>query len=191
MTGKAIFLDRDGTINEEKGYICHLAETEIFPFAFEAVRLMNENHFKVICITNQSSIARGICSPEQVEDFHANLQKEFLKKQAVIERFYYCPYHPDGVIDSFKKIHPWRKPSAGMLFQAANDFQLDLARSYMIGDDLIDLLAGRNAGCKAILVLTGKGYETQKKLEKSAPIITPDRITANILTAIREITGQH
>ncbi|UCH93316.1 MAG: HAD family hydrolase, partial [Candidatus Aminicenantes bacterium] len=174
---KAIFLDRDGTIIEEKGYICHLAQSEIFPFAYEAVRMMNENHFKVIVITNQSAVARGICTGEQVENLHLTIQKEFLKRQAVIDRFYYCPYHTDGVIEAFKKDHPWRKPAPGMILQAAKDFDINLSQSYMIGDDLIDIQVGKNAGCQTVLVLTGKGRQTKKKLEKEN--IIPDLISEN------------
>ncbi len=187
MMNRAIFLDRDGTIMEEKGYICHLVKSDIFPFAYEAVRMMNEYRFKVIVVTNQAAVARGIRSLEQVENLHAALREEFLQRQAVIEKFYYCPYHPEGVIDSLKKLHPWRKPSPGMLLQAAEDFHIDLSQSVMIGDDLIDILAGKNAGCKTILVLTGKGADTLKKLEESDPAIAPDGVSANIFTAVKEI----
>lgn len=182
---KAVFLDRDGTIIEEKGYICHLRESEIFPFSFEALRRMKENHFKVIGITNQSSIARGICTQEQVEKIHAEILAEFLERQAVIDKFYYCPYHVDGVVEKFKKSHPWRKPLPGMLLRAAKDFDIDLSRSYMMGDDLVDIQAGKNANCKTVLVLTGKGRQTREKLAKEN--IRPDLISENILTAFEEI----
>ena len=182
---KAIFLDRDGTIIEERGYICHLSESEIFTFSVDAVRRMNENDFKVFGITNQSSIARGICTQEQVEKIHAQICEEFLKQRAVIHRFYYCPYHVDGMVEKFKKSHPCRKPAPGMLIRAAKDFNIDLSQSYMMGDDLIDILAGKNAGCKTVLVLTGKGRETRVKLEKEN--IVPDFISENILTAVEEI----
>lgn len=182
---RAIFLDRDGTIIEEKGYICHLSESAIFPFAFEAVRLMNQHHFKVIGITNQSAVARAICTQEQVETMHAEIREAFLQRQAVIETFYYCPYHADGVVEEFKKNHPWRKPSPGMLLQAAADYSIDLSASYIIGDDTIDIQAGKNAGCKTILVLTGKGCQTREKLKQHH--IAPDLTAENILIAINKI----
>lgn len=185
MKNKAIFLDRDGTIIQDRGYICHLFESEIFPFAYEAVRIMNENQFKVIGITNQSSIARGICSPEQVETLHLTIREKLQVRQALIEKFYYCPYHADGEIPAYKKEHPWRKPSPGMLIQAARDFNIQLSHSYMMGDNLIDIQAGKNAGCRTVLVLTGKGLQTKEKLEKEN--INPDLICKNILTAIKEI----
>jgi D-glycero-D-manno-heptose 1,7-bisphosphate phosphatase len=176
---KAIFLDRDGTIIEEKGYICKLSESEIFPFAFDAVKRMNAQGFKVIVVTNQSSIARGICKKEDVEKMHADIQYEFEKNNAHIHRFYYCPYHKNGIIEEFKIEHPWRKPEPGMLLQAAKDFNLDLSASYMIGDDTIDIFAGINAGSKTTLILTGKGKETKKKLQDLN--IKPDFISENIL----------
>jgi D-glycero-D-manno-heptose 1,7-bisphosphate phosphatase len=185
---KAIFLDRDGTIIEEKGYICFLRQSEIFPFTAEAVRLMNENHFKVIGITNQSAIARGICTREQVETIHREIINTLAKQKAVIDRFYYCPYHEQGVIPGYRKKSDWRKPEPGMILQAAADFNIDLSQSYMMGDDLIDIETGKNAGCRTVLVLTGKGRETRDMLlEKD---IRPDLITENILTAIKEVSKE-
>jgi D-glycero-D-manno-heptose 1,7-bisphosphate phosphatase len=182
---KAIFLDRDGTIIEEKGYICRLRQSEIFPFSAEAVRLMNEHHFKAIVITNQSAIARGICSREQVETIHREIAETLAKQSAVIDRFYYCPFHPEAAIPECRKKSGWRKPLPGMIFQAAADFHIDLSQSYMVGDDLVDIETGKNAGCKTILVLTGKGRQAREQLP--AWSIQPDIVSENILTAIREI----
>lgn len=182
---KAIFLDRDGTIIEEKGYICNLRQSEIFPFTAEAVRLMNENHFKVIGITNQSAVARGICTREQVETIHREIIDTLAAQGAVIHRFYYCPYHEQGVIPGYRKKSDRRKPEPGMILQAAKDFNIDLSQSYMIGDDLIDIETGKNAGCRTVLVLTGKGNETRERL--AGINIQPDLITGNILTAIKEL----
>jgi D-glycero-D-manno-heptose 1,7-bisphosphate phosphatase len=182
---RAVFLDRDGTLIVEKGYICDFSEVEIFPFAFEAVRLMREHHFKVIVVTNQSAVARGICRLGQVEDLHRCLREEFINREAPIEKIYYCPYLAGGKIKAFQQDHPWRKPRPGMLLQAAADFDIDLSRSYMMGDDLIDLQAGKWAGCKTVLVLTGKGAETEKRLEPTA--LAPDLVSPNILTAIRKV----
>jgi D-glycero-D-manno-heptose 1,7-bisphosphate phosphatase len=184
---KAIFFDRDGTIIEEKGYICRLQQSEIFPFSAEAVRLMNENHFKVIGITNQSAIARGICTREQVETIHREITETLAKQGAVIHRFYYCPFLTEGIIPAYRKKSEWRKPLPGMIFQAATDFHIDLSQSYMVGDDLIDIETGKNAGCKTVLVLTGKGCLAREQLPGRD--IQPDMISENILTAIRGICG--
>lgn len=182
---KAIFLDRDGTIIEEKGYICSLGQSEIFPFTAEAVRLMNENFFKVIGITNQSAIARGICTREQVETIHQEVIHTLAKQGAKIDGFYYCPYHEQGVIPGYRKKSDWRKPAPGMILQAAADFNIDLSQSYMMGDDLIDIETGKNAGCRTVLVLTGKGRQTRERL--AGLNIQPDLITENILTAIKKL----
>ncbi len=182
---RAIFLDRDGTIIEEKGYICSLSQSAIFPFTFEAVRKMNSAGFKVIGITNQSAIARGICTKEQVERLHADICKELLTEQAEFQRFYYCPFHPEGAVREYRQRHSWRKPQPGMILQAAVDFALHLPGSYMMGDDVIDIEAGKNAGCKTVLVLTGKGLDTRQILAQRG--IVPDLTADNILTAIEKI----
>ncbi len=182
---RAIFLDRDGTLIEERGYICRLNDSDIFSFSFEALRLMKQAGFKVMVVTNQSSIARGICSRDEVETLHSDIRQECLKRQTAIDGFYYCPFHPEGTIEEYRKNHPWRKPGPGMIQQACLDFDIDPKCSYMIGDDLIDIETGKNAGCKTILVLTGKGMEMQKKITSAG--IVPGMITGNILTAIRDI----
>lgn len=182
---KAIFLDRDGTIIEEKGYIYTLRQSKIFPFTAEAVRLMNENHFKVIIITNQSAVSRGLCTLEQVETIHREITKILAQEGAVIDRFYYCPFHPDFDIPAYQNQSRYRKPAPGMILQAKEEFDLDLSESYMIGDDIIDIEVGKNAGCNTILVLTGKGREAKEELLDQN--IQPDIISENILTAIKEI----
>ncbi|HLP47375.1 MAG TPA: HAD family hydrolase [Candidatus Deferrimicrobium sp.] len=184
---KAIFLDRDGTIIEEKGYISELRQSHIFPFSAAAVRYMNEKQYKVIGITNQSAIVRGICTHEQVETIHNEIIAALAQEGAFIDRFYYCPFHPDFDIPGYREQSNWRKPLPGMILQAAADFTLDLSNSYMIGDDLFDIEAGKNAGCKTVLVLTGKGRQAQEMLR--ARNIQPDMISENILTAIKEICG--
>jgi histidinol-phosphate phosphatase family protein len=170
---------------EERGYICRLEQSEIFPFTAEAVRLMNRKGFIVIGISNQSAVARGICTCEEVETIHKKITELLAKDGAVIDKFYYCPYHPDGNIPEYRRRSDWRKPEPGMILQAAKDFDLDLPRSYMIGDDLIDITAGKNAGCRTVLVLTGKGGEMR---ERTAPDgLNPDIVTENILTFIKEL----
>lgn len=186
---KAIFLDRDGTIIEDRHYICDLSQSEVFPFAYEAVQRMNRMGYKVIGVTNQSAIARGICTVEQVETTHREIRETLAQQGAVIDAFYYCPYHEDGVVEEYRQAnHPWRKPQPGMLVQAAEDFGIYLGQSYMIGDAASDIQAGINAGCKTVLVLTGKGKNTQKELEQKG--IVPGFTCENILTALDFIESQ-
>jgi len=182
---KAVFLDRDGTIIEENGFICRLPEGAIFPFSFEAIRLMNQKGYLVFCVTNQSAVARGICTKEEVEKIHQQLYHTFQHHQAEIHGFYYSPYHPQGIVEEYRQSHTWRKPSPGMLLQAAKDFAIDLSHSYMIGDSVIDIQAGKNAGCQTVLVLTGKGYQTREELESLN--LCPDLTVDNILTAALKI----
>ncbi|MCP5052555.1 MAG: HAD family hydrolase [bacterium] len=181
----AIFLDRDGVIIEEKGFICSLSQSRIFPFAAEAIARMNQAGFKVIVISNQSAIGRGVCTKEQVEQIHEDIRESLLEKEAVIHTFYYSPFHPEAALEEYRKDHPWRKPEPGMILQAAKDFDIHLPGSYMMGDSLIDIQAGQRAGCKTVLLLTGKGGETQKQLDRHG--IVPDMTAENILTAIDEI----
>lgn len=182
---RAIFLDRDGTLIEERGYICSLEQSEIFPFTAEAVRLMKQKGFLVFGISNQSAVARGICTREEVENIHAEITTALAKEGAVIDKFYYCPYHPEGTVPEYRKRSDLRKPEPGMILQAAKEFDLDLSLSYMIGDDLIDIEAGKNAGCRTVLVLTGKGREMTAKATAVGPL--PNLVTENILTFINEL----
>jgi D-glycero-D-manno-heptose 1,7-bisphosphate phosphatase len=184
---KAVFIDRDGTLIEDKGYICDFSQVALFPFAIEAVRRIHAHGFKVIVITNQSAIARGICTEAQVEALHSKLKEHFRQHGAIIDAFYYSPYHEAGVVERYKKHHSWRKPGPGMILQAARDFSLSLPDSYVIGDDPIDIAAGRKAGCKTILVLTGKEAGVGEAVV--TPGVKPDWISPNMLTAIEMITG--
>jgi len=182
---KAIFIDRDGTLVRLVDHCCRLEQTEIFDFSAEAVRRFKKMGFKVIVVTNQSAVARGICSVAEVEQFHRDVSEILKKEGAVLDGFYYSPYHPQGEIEEFKRSHPWRKPNPGMLLQAAEDFELDLSQSFMIGDNSGDIEAGINAGCKTVLVLTGWGERYREKLKQKG--ITPDIISENLLTAVADI----
>ncbi|HDS05767.1 MAG TPA: HAD family hydrolase [Deltaproteobacteria bacterium] len=186
---RAIFLDRDGTINEEVGYLDDLAKLKIIPAAFEAVRLINGAKMKVVVITNQAGVARGLFSEDFVKTANKFLHAEFLKENALIDAFYYCPHHPTEGIGSYRRECDCRKPAAGMLLQAAREMNIDLTQSYIIGDRYNDMEAGKKAGVKGILVKTGFG---QSLLQDDGPDkLTsdnqPDFIVADILEAVRWI----
>jgi len=185
----AIFLDRDGTINEEVGYLDDLAKLKIIPAAFEAVRLINAAKMKAVVITNQAGVARGLFSEDFVKTVNKYLHAEFLKENALIDTFYYCPHHPTEGIDPYRRECDCRKPAAGMLVQAAREMNIDLTRSYIIGDRYNDMEAGKKAGVKCVLVKTGFG---QSLLQDDGPDkLTadnqPDYIAADILEAVRWI----
>lgn len=186
---RAVFLDRDGTINEEVGYLDDLAKLKIIPAAFEAVRLINAAKMKSVVITNQAGIARGLFSEDFVKTANKYLHAEFLKKKALIDAFYYCPHHPTEGIGSYRKRCGCRKPAPGMLIQAAREMNIDLTRSYIIGDRYNDMEAGKKAGVKGILVKTGFGQSVLQDdgPDKLTAYNQPDFIAADILEAVRWI----
>ena len=184
---RAIFLDRDGTLIKNKGYICEFKDVEFYPFSLEALKLINSHNFQVVVVTNQSSIARGICSEEEIIQIHIEMEK-YLKTQGIfIQGFYYCPYYRNSKIIKYKIDSFLRKPNPGMLIKSAKELNINLKQSYMIGDNITDILAGERAGCKTVLVKTGHGYEFLSEIKKKN--INVDIVSENLLQAVREIFG--
>ncbi len=153
---KAVFLDRDGTINEYRGFIRTPEEFELIPGVATAIKRLNESGFLVIVITNQPVIARGETTVETLTDIHNKMETELGREGAYVDAIYYCPHHPhkgyEGEIPELKIECECRKPKPGMILQAAKDYNIDLSESYMIGDSENDIQAGINAGCKTVLV---------------------------------------
>lgn len=161
---RAVFLDRDGVITQDPPHYAHrLDQLKLIPRSAEAIRLLNENGFKVIVVSNQSGIARGYYQEKDIKIFNRGMEEELKKKGAYINAIYYCPHHPDAKIEAYRIDCDCRKPKPGMIKQAEKDLNLDLKKSFMIGDKRSDMEAGRRAGCKTILVLTGHGKEELKK----------------------------
>jgi D-glycero-D-manno-heptose 1,7-bisphosphate phosphatase len=154
---RAVFLDRDGTINVDHGYVCRAEEFEIIPGAPEAIRRLRDAGFQVIVVTNQAGIARGYYGETELHALHSHLDRELERSGTAIDAYYYCPHHPEQGIGPFRRDCDCRKPLPGMLRQAATDRAIDLEGSYLVGDKLSDILAGLAAGCAPILVLTGYG----------------------------------
>jgi D-glycero-D-manno-heptose 1,7-bisphosphate phosphatase len=182
---QAVFLDRDGTLIQDRGYICEFSEVEFFPFAAAAVRALNRAGYLVIVASNQSAVARGICSEAHVVRLHRKLQAHFKRRGAAIAAFYHCPFLADAGVAAYRADSPLRKPAPGMLLQAALDFDLDLGRCFMIGDKLDDIEAGRRAGCRTLLVRTGNGRESEAGL--AAGGVRPDRIVDDLAAAATAI----
>ncbi len=178
---RAVFLDRDGTLIENRGYICELSQALVFPFAANAVRRLNRAGYRVIVVSNQSAVARGICSEEQLRALHRGLREHFADQGAEIAAFYYCPFLADAVLPAYRQESPLRKPAPGMLLQAAGEHGIDLAASFMVGDSLDDIEAGRRAGCRTVLVRTGHGDESESRLAATGP--RPDHIVADLAAA--------
>ena len=160
----AVFLDRDGTINEEKEYLCCAKDFSFLPGAVEAIKALKEAGFLVIVVTNQSGVARGFYTERDVELLHQHIQVELARNETRIDAFYICPHHPTEGLGKYRQICGCRKGAPGMLLQAAEDFHIDLSKSFIVGDKLADVKAGARAGCSPILVLTGYGSVECKSL---------------------------
>ena len=153
---KAIFLDRDGTINKYVGFLREIEQFELLPNTSEAIKKINNSGYLAIVVTNQPVIARGEVTLEQLDQIHNKMETLLGKDCAYLDGIYFCPHHPhkgfEGEIPELKVECECRKPKPGMLLQAAKDFNIDLSKSWMIGDSDNDILAGENAGCSTARV---------------------------------------
>ncbi len=160
---KAIFLDRDGTINRYVGFLRDIDEFELLPGVAEAIRMINNSGYLAIVATNQPVIARGEVTPDGLAEIHRKMETLLGAEGAYLDAIYYCPHHPErgfeGERAEYKVECNCRKPKPGMLFQAARDFNIDLSQSWMVGDDKHDIGAGRAAGCKTVHISENAGNE--------------------------------
>ncbi|MEM9178751.1 MAG: HAD family hydrolase [Pseudomonadota bacterium] len=148
----ALFLDRDGVLNVDKGYVYRWRDFEWVSGAPETIRLFNEARWPVIVVTNQSGVARGYYRVEDIQTLHAQLNADLKIRGAHVDAFYHCPFHKDGIVEPFRVAdHPDRKPNPGMLVRAADDYGLNLQSSIMIGDKQSDLEAADRAGARGFL----------------------------------------
>lgn len=160
---RAVFIDRDGTINFEKEYLFRAEECELIPGTAQAIHLLNDAGYLVVVVTNQSGVARGYYTEEDVHLLHRHISAELGKSGARVDGWFYCPHHPEGR-GSYALPCRCRKPQPGMLLEAARRLDIDLESSFMIGDKLADVQAGHAAGCRAFLVRTGYGREEEHSL---------------------------
>ncbi|KIH75776.1 D-alpha,beta-D-heptose 1,7-bisphosphate phosphatase [Geoalkalibacter ferrihydriticus] len=171
---RAVFLDRDGTINVEKDYLFRPEDFEFIPGAPEAIARLKQAGFLVIVVTNQSGVARGYFSVDEVRALHDFLQKELAPFGAAVDAFYLCPHHPEQGVGSYKSDCDCRKGRPGMLLRAAAEHAIDLRRSFMVGDKVADVEAGRRAGCRSLLVLTGYGETEATKIGPEDAVVVAD-----------------
>lgn len=160
---RVVFLDRDGTINKEVGYLHKKEDLEFIPRAEQAIHLLNKNGFMVVVVTNQAGVAKGLYKEEDILQLHRYMQSELEKSDARIDEFCYCPYHADGKIEFYKRDSEGRKPGIGMFRLIEKKVEIDKANSWMVGDMESDIQAGINFGIHTILVSTGYGRETYEK----------------------------
>lgn len=164
-TGKrkpAVFLDRDGVLTEEKGYIGLAGDLKVFPYVPECIRQIQEKGYYAIVVTNQSGVARGLFTEEALQEMN-----DILRKQTNVDAIFYCPHHPEGKIEKYRKKCNCRKPQTGMFEAACREFAIDLQNSLIVGDRAGDILAGQAAGIKTVLVESG--YGTARLEEAVAP----------------------
>jgi len=184
MPNLAVFLDRDGTLNEDPGYINDPEKVVLFPKTGDALALLKKYGFLLIVISNQSGIARGLMKSEDVDSVNEKINQILSEYKVKIDAFYYCPAHPDY---SSEEECECRKPSPKLLLEAASEFNVDLQSSYFIGDTVADIQCGKNAGIKTILVKTGKGEESFSILQKENNF--PTFVAENLLNASNFILG--
>jgi D-glycero-D-manno-heptose 1,7-bisphosphate phosphatase len=179
---RAVFIDRDGTINVEKEYLYQAEEFEFIPGAERAIRLLNEAGYLVVVVTNQSGVARGYYTEEDVLLLHRHISSRLEQCGARVDSWHFCPHHPSGR-GSYALPCRCRKPQPGMLLEAARRFDIDMESSFMVGDKLVDVEAGRAAGCSSVLVRTGYGSKEEGRLPDGTQVFD------NLLDAVEHITA--
>ena len=177
---RAVFLDRDGTLVEEAGYLDRLDRMVFFPYTVDAVRLLNRAGFAVIVVTNQAGIARGLLKESFIAEAHRHISERLAAGGARVDAYYYCPHHPKGVVEELALRCNCRKPQPGMLMHAAEEHHIDLARSFVVGDRWHDVQLAQNVGATGILVRTGLG---RREADSPADGITPAAIVDNLADA--------
>jgi len=184
---RAVFLDRDGTLIEESGYLERLERLVFFPYSVDAVRVLNRAGFLVVVVTNQAGIARGIVKESFVAEAHRHIATRLEAGGAKVDAFYYCPHYPTGTVEQYCTVCDCRKPQPGLLRRAAADLDIDLARSFVVGDRWHDLAAGHAVGARGVLVRTGLGKRDEWEPE---PGTTPGAIVDNVMEAAAWILEQ-
>ncbi len=186
MKKPAVFIDRDGTINEQMGYINHVSRFVVLPRVFEAIRLLNLNGFHAVIVSNQSGVARGYFPLDLVHRIHAFFKEEAEKNGVSLDGIFFCPHHPNGTVPEFTTKCNCRKPRTGLLDQACRSLKIDLSHSYVIGDRCDDIEFGRRAGIRGVLVKTGYGLG---EMEHVLPRRTakPVHIADDLLHAVQWI----
>jgi D-glycero-D-manno-heptose 1,7-bisphosphate phosphatase len=189
MGHRAVFLDRDGTLNEEVGYVNHLERFILLPRVGEAIRLLNQHKIKAVVITNQSGVARGYFPESLILRVHQKMIELLKKEGAHLDGIYYCPHHPDVGVPPYRTKCRCRKPGTGLVEKAVKDLDIDCLRSYAIGDRGADIGFAHQFGAKGILVLTGYGkgeweYFGGQWREK------PDHVASDLYEAVQWILRQ-
>ncbi|HEY7289983.1 MAG TPA: HAD family hydrolase [Vicinamibacterales bacterium] len=176
----AVFLDRDGTMIEDVGYLNRVEDIIFYPWTIDAIRALNRGGLAVVVVTNQSAIARGFLTEPGLAVIHDRISDALKAGGAHVDAYYYCPHHPDGPEPAYTKTCDCRKPAPGLVERASRDLGLDPARSFVVGDKWVDVGLARSVGARAILVRTGYGAG-----EEAAPVsgLSADAVVDNLAAA--------
>ncbi|TFG45807.1 MAG: HAD family hydrolase, partial [Candidatus Brocadiia bacterium] len=186
MADKALFFDRDNTLIEDPGYINDPDQVKLLDGVPQALIELRNMGYKLVIVSNQSGVARGIVTEKVLSEIHDRLKQFLAEKGALVDRIYYCPYHIDGVIEKYRKDSDMRKPNPGMLLTAADEMGLDLKESWMLGNSLTDVEAGQRAGCRTIMINQVGPYDRHKPGQ-----LTADYNAVNIKEAVNIIKKYH
>ena len=181
-----VFIDRDGTLTEEVGYINHPSRLRLYPWSAQAIKALNQNGLRTIVVTNQAGIARGYFNEDLVTQVHEKLRAEMSRAGARLDAIYYCPHHTSVGEAPYRQDCNCRKPKPGMLYRAVQELGVDLSRSFVIGDRYGDVELAHNAGARSVFVLSGYGlgeYEYQRQKWR----VQPDWIAQDLLEATQII----
>ena len=186
MKSPAVFIDRDGTISEEVGYINHPSRFRSFPYSGEAIKKLNDNKWLAILVTNQAGVARGYFSEDLVVSVHEKLEADLAQQHAKLDAIYYCAHHPTVGEPPYRLDCDCRKPRPGLITRATKDFDIDLTTSWMVGDRYSDVELARNAGLRSAFVLSGYG-RGELEYQSSGWKLKPDLVCENLLQAVESI----
>lgn len=187
MKRRAVFMDRDGTISEEVGYVNHPARYRVYGYSAEAVRLLNQSGWLAVLVTNQAGVARGYFTEEMIGSVHNILRQELEREGARLDAIYYCAHHPSVGQPPYRLDCDCRKPKPGLIRRAAEELEIDLSQSWMIGDRYSDVELAHNAGVRAAFVLSGYG-RGEWEFQRADWTTQPDLVAEDLLEAVRKIT---
>lgn len=186
MKRPALFMDRDGTVSEEVGYVNHLSRFRLFPYSAEAIKLLNENGWLAIIVTNQAGVARGYFSEDIILKVHDQIRQDLEKASAKLDAIYYCAHHPSVGEPPYRFDCDCRKPKTGLIERAGADFEIDLERSWMVGDRYGDIELARNARLHSAFVLSGYG-RGEWEYQRDSWSMEPEVVAENLLEAVKKI----
>jgi D-glycero-D-manno-heptose 1,7-bisphosphate phosphatase len=185
----AVFIDRDGTINEQMGYVNHISRFVLLPGTAEGIRLLNRHHYLAIIVSNQSGVARGYFPMELIDRVHAHMKDLLVKEGANIDEIFFCPHYPRGIVPKYSVECDCRKPGTGLVQKACEKFDIDMKNSYVIGDRCSDIELAERSNLQGIMVTTGYGLGDIEYVLPHQPF-KPLHIAKDLLHAVRWIIEQ-